>query len=111
MYTLAIEDTVELQVKLTVKVKSVAKLFSFTITATRMAQSEIEARVLDKENKVGDFLAEVITGWSGQRLVLADNGEPADFSADALRALLDVAGVANVIFSVYLRENGAKEKN
>ncbi len=111
MYTLAIEDTVEIPVKFTLKVKGVAKLFAFTLTADRLAQDEISARLEDKESKVRDFIAEVVTGWSGQRLVLDAEGQPAEFTPEALSSMLNVAGVAGVIFSAYLKECGAKEKN
>ena len=111
MFTLAVEDTVEVPVKFTLKAKSVAKLFAFTLTATRLAQDEITARLEDKEKKVKDFMADVVTDWSGQRLVLGDDGAPAAFSPEALDALLNVAGVASVCFSAYFKECGAKEKN
>lgn len=111
MFTLAIEDTVEVPVKFTLKVKSVAKLFSLTLIAIRLPQDEISSRLEDKEKKVKDFLIDLVTGWSGQRLVLDASGEPAEFSPEALDALLNVAGVASVCFGAYFKECGAKEKN
>lgn len=111
MYTLAIEDTVDVPVKFTLKAKSVAKLFSFTLTCTRLAQDEISARMEDKENKVKEFMTELVTGWSGQRLVLDAKGEPAEFSPEALAAMLNAPGVAMVCFNAYLKDCGAKEKN
>ncbi|MDO9277130.1 MAG: hypothetical protein Q7U05_01025 [Polaromonas sp.] len=111
MFTLAVENTVEVPVKFTLKNKGVARLFSFTLIADRLPQDDISARLEDKERKVKDFMADVITGWSGQRLLLDATGEPAEFSAEALEALLNVAGVASVCFTAYLKECGAKEKN
>lgn len=110
MFTLAVENTVEVPVKFTLKNKGVARLFSFILTAERLPQDEISARLEDKERKVKDFMADVVSGWSGQRLVL-DAAEPAEFSPEALEALLNVAGVAAVCFTAYLKECGAKEKN
>ena len=113
MFTLAVENTVEVPVKFTLKNKGVARLFSFILTAERLPQDEISTRLEDKERKVKDFMAEVISGWSGQRLVLdaAEPAQPAEFSPEALEALLNVAGVAAVCFTAYLKECGAKEKN
>ena len=111
MFTLAIENTVEIPVKFTLKNKGAARLFGFNLVAERLPQDEITARLEDKERKIKDFMADVISGWSGQRLVLDTAGEPAEFSPEALEALLNVAGVAAVCFTAYLKECGAKEKN
>jgi hypothetical protein len=111
MFTLAIENTVDFPVKFSIKSKNITKVFAFNLTATRLEQEEIQTKLEDKEKKVKDFIADVVTGWSGQRLVLGTNGEPAEFDAEALDALLNVAGVATVCFAAYLKECGAKEKN
>lgn len=111
MKTLAISNTSEISVKFTLKEGSVNKLFAFTFTAVRLDQDEISERMDDKNKKVKDFMADVITGWSGQRLVLEDNGEPAAFSAEALAMMLNVMGVAGILFAAYLKDCGAKEKN
>lgn len=110
-YLLAIDDTVEFQVKFTIKSKGVMKLFSVTLEATRLSQPEISERLENKEKTVSAFISEVVTGWSGQRLVLDGNGNPAEFSPEALDAMLSVAGVAGLCFTAYLKECGAKEKN
>ena len=111
MKTLAISNTSEISVKFTLKEGSVNKLFAFTFTAVRLDQDEISERMDDRNKKVKDFMADVITGWSGQRLVLEDNGEPAAFSAEALAMMLNVMGVAGILFAAYLKDCGAKEKN
>lgn len=111
MYTLAIQNTAEVAVKFTLKDGSALKTFAFTFSADRLEQDEISARLEDKEKKVKDFMAEVITGWSGQRLVLGSDGQPAEFKPESLAALLNVAGVAAVLFNAYLKDCGAKEKN
>lgn len=111
MFTLAIQNTAEVAVKFTLKDGKALKTFAFTFTAERLEQDEISARLEDKEKKVRDFMSEVITGWSGQRLVLDKDGEPAEFSREALDAMLNVAGVAVVLFNAYLKDCGAKEKN
>jgi hypothetical protein len=111
MKTLAIQNSTEIAVKFTLKEGSVQKLFAFSFTATRLDQDEIQERLEDKDRKVKSFMAEVITGWAGQRLVLEDNGQPADFSPEALEMLLNVMGVAVILFNAYLKDCGAKEKN
>lgn len=111
MRTLAIENTTEVSVKFTLKEGKVNKLFAFTFTATRLDQDEIQERLEDKERKVKAFMAEIITDWQGQRLVLDDAGQPADFSPEALEMLLNVMGVAVICFNAYFKDCGAREKN
>jgi hypothetical protein len=113
MYKLAIEDTVEVNVKFTLKTGKVNKTFTAVLTATRLEQEDIAARMTEAEFKYKEFLlAEgIITGWSGQRLVLDADGEPADFNPEALGLFLSTQGVAKICFEAYQRECGAKEKN
>lgn len=111
MKTLSISNTSEISVKFTLKEGSVNKLFAFSFTAERLDQDEINERLEDKNKKVKDFMAEVIKGWSGQRLVLEDNGEPAEFSQEALAMMLNVMGVGGILFNAYLKDCSAKEKN
>lgn len=111
MKTLAISNTSEISVKFTLKEGSVNKLFAFSFTAIRLDQDEITERIEEKNKKVKDFMAEVITGWSGQRMVLEDNGEPAAFSQEALAMMLNVMGVGSILFNAYMKDCGAKEKN
>ena len=111
MKTLSISNTSEISVKFTLKEGVVNKLFAFSFTAERLDQDEITERLEDKNKKVKDFMAEVIKGWSGQRLVLEDNGEPAEFSQEALAMMLNVMGVGRILFDAYLKDCGAKEKN
>lgn len=113
MYKLAIEDTVEVPVKFTLKTGKVNKTFTATLTAQRLEQEDIAERMQDAEFKYKEFLlgADIITGWSGQRLLLDESGEPAPFGPEALGQFLSVQGVAKVCFEAYQRECGAKEKN
>lgn len=110
-FVLAVEDTVEVQVKFSVKSKGVLKAFSVTLEADRLSQSEVNETFDNKEQKVTDFLMKVVKGWSGQRLVLDSDGNPAEFSTEALEAFFSVAGVAGLCFNAYFKECGAKEKN
>lgn len=111
MRTLAIQNTVEVNVKFTLKEGRVSKPFAFTFMANRLEQDDITERLESKDKRIKDFMADVMTDWQGQRLVLEDNGEPSPFGQEALGMLLNVAGVASVCFNAYLKECGAKEKN
>ena len=111
MKTIAISDTANVPVKFTVKDGNVNKLFAFSFTAKKYSQDEVGESLDEKDRKIKDFMAEVITGWSGQRLVLDDNGEPSAFDAEGLDMMLNVMGVANVMFGAYFKECAAKEKN
>lgn len=111
MYKLTIQNTAQVKVKFTLKDKGVDRLFVFTLDATRLEQDEISSRLEEKEKKIKDFMSDLITGWDGQRLVLNQDDTPATFSPEALDVLLNVPGVAAVIFNAYLKDCGAKEKN
>lgn len=111
MFKLAVEDVVTPKVKFTLANKGVEKLFAFSFTATRLPQDDINTRLENKDRKVSDVMRELITGWKDQRLVLNPDDTPADFSAEALDAMLNVAGVGVVLFNAYFKECGAKEKN
>ncbi len=111
MFTLALEDTVEVPVKFTLKVGKVNKAFAFTLDATRHTQDEIEEWTTDKNRKIKDILTDVVTGWSGQKLVLGENKEPADFTPESFAAMLGVQGVAGTIYVAYLNECGAKVRS
>jgi hypothetical protein len=111
-FTLAVEEVVEVPVKFTLKSKGVEKLFSFPFFATRLSQDDITTMLADKDQKIKDFLPNVVTGWSGQSLVIdAATDKPADFGPEALDAMLNAPGVASVFFNSYMKEVGAKEKN
>jgi hypothetical protein len=109
MYTLAIDNVVEVPVKFTLKAGKVNKPFSATLIATRLSKEESEAQA--DGTSIKDFLLDNITGWEGQRLVLDGEGSPAKFSREALDAFLSVSGVLMVCWQAYLKECGAKEKN
>jgi hypothetical protein len=109
-YTLSIQDTVEVPVKFTLKEGKVNKTFAFSLIAMRQPQNVIEQWVKDDQRAVKDILAEIVTGWSGQTLVMEDD-KPAEFSEEAFAAMLDAPGVAGRCYLAYLTECGAKAKN
>ncbi len=113
MYTLAIEDTVEVPVKFTLKTGKVHKEFKFTLIAKRLPQDVISDRLKEVEFKFVEFMAtpDLVTGWRDQRLVLDESGAPAEFCEEAFTLLLKTQGVAQACFNAYQKEAGAKEKN
>lgn len=112
-FTIAVGNTVEVPVKFTLKEKKVNKVFSFTLEAQRREQDEITSRMAENEYKFREALLalDCFTGWSGQRLVLGADGNPAEFSVEAFTAMLSVPMVAKIVYQTYLAEVGAKEKN
>jgi hypothetical protein len=109
-FTLSIQDAVEVPVKFTLKEGRVNKQFSFTLTAIRRPQADIDQWVKDDQRMIKDILAEVVTDWKGQTLVM-DGDKPAEFSQEAFEAMLDAPGVAQQCYIGYLTECRAKAKN
>lgn len=110
-FKLAIANTVKVPVKFTLNNGDKIAAFSFNVTCDRLDQAEIKSRLGDGDALISEFLADVITGWDGQKLVVEEDGTPAGFDAEALDMLLGTAGVSLVIFNAYLKECGAKVKN
>jgi hypothetical protein len=108
MFAISIEDTVTVPVKFTMRERAVDKLFSFSLTGQRKTQDEIEEQ---PELSVKDFLLENISDWSGQRLVVLENKEPAPFSKDAFEFMLKQPGLLGIVWAAYTRACGGKEKN
>lgn len=110
MFTLAIENVVEVPVKFTLKVGKVNKPFGVTLTARRLSKEESDNMAADQSVK--DFLLDNVSAWSDQRLVLDSvTGEPAPFSREAFDAFLSVTGVLGICWNAYVRECAGKEKN
>lgn len=110
-FKLAIADVVEFGLKFSVNDAGKPKAFSFTVLGQRIAQETLLAELKDPDLSVGDFLVRHLTGWRGQTLLIDEYDDtPAAFSVDALRALLNVTGVAGILLQAYLEANGAKGK-
>lgn len=108
LFKIAIGNIVQIPVKFTLRDGSVDKLFSHTLTAARRTPDEIEEQ---PELSVKDFLLDNVTDWSGQRLVLTENNEPAAFSREAFDCMLKQPGVLGVTWAAYQRQCASKEKN
>ena len=113
-FKVSISDTVPVPVKGTIKNDDgTDRAFSFTLQCKRLPAAEMRKDVKDGERPAGEIVTKVATGWKDQDLVLdPDNGDaPAEFSAEAMEAMLDIPGMAMVCFQSYLNEAGAKQKN
>jgi hypothetical protein len=111
LFKLAISNTVTFQVKGSVP-DSAGKdqPFSFTLTADRVKQSDIEAILAELGKgggQVSDWLADRVTGWSG---VQNEDGADMAYSREAFEQLLDLVGMSGVIFGAYVEACGARGK-
>jgi hypothetical protein len=82
----------------------------FKLTCERRGAEEMKDQ-LDSNFNVKTFMKEVTTGWEDQRLVLTEDGKPAEFDLEALDALLDISGLAMVCFVAYGNAAAAQGKN
>lgn len=108
---LAIQNSVKVPVKFTLNNSGKVAAFSYSVVCDRIDQDEIKARLNNQDEMISDFLAQIITGWEGQTLVVEEDGTPADFDAESLSLMLTTAGVSLAIFQSYMKECGAKTKN
>ncbi len=111
MYKLAVADVVKVPVKFNLNTGNKISAFAFSLACTRLDQKSLKQIVDDDNETISEVVKRIATGWQGQTLVLDADDKPAEFSADALDAMLSVPGVAPVAWTAYLKEVGAKEKN
>lgn len=108
-YKLTISDTVEVPVKFEVKDGGSMIRFDFALLAKRLPAAAFADLGRDDSGRtVADFLAEQITGWRGQRLVVDDDGDPVPFSPEALSVMLSLVGLAGLAFEAYVQACGAR---
>jgi hypothetical protein len=110
-FRLVVADVVDFPVKFTVNDGGASKPFAINLQAKRLPQDAFR-RLAEggSDATVGEFLAEHVTGWRGQKLVVDDAGQPADFSPEAFACLLSLVGVAGLAFAAYLEACGAQGK-
>lgn len=78
--------------------------FQFSLMARRIGLDAYrEALGEGSTVTVREFLTANVTGWSGQRLVVDDDGEPAAFGPEAFELLLGVVGMEQTLLAAYLR--------
>jgi hypothetical protein len=109
-YRLVIANVVEVPVRFTVSDGGKPRAFNCTLLAKRIPTEDLRVAMTDDDRTVAEFLCEQVTGWRGQTLVQDEDGQPAEFSLDALAAMFTVPGLAGVTFSSYLDVCSAKGK-
>lgn len=100
-YKLIIDDVVEFDVKGVINGRQ-AKPFKFKLTAARISTEQYRAGVAE-DRSIRDVLVEHVRGWDGQQLVFTEDDQPADFTAEALEALLGIYGMEQYIWVAYLQ--------
>lgn len=89
--------------------------FDFTLTMTRATAAEIRSiREVDEHGErrsLVDEIAPRVTGWTG--IVDAATGEPVPCTAENVCALLEIVGMAALVWTAYLKGCSvrSKEKN
>ena len=111
-YKLAISDTMVVPIKGTLSENGKPLPFKFSLICDRLGAQELkEMLTQNDEVLLKDFVSERTRGWKDQTLVLEQDDTPAEFSSDALDALLDIPGMALMCFNGYVGESNAKQKN
>lgn len=114
---LAVSDQVIVPVKFSLKDGLGLKSFSFNLICNRLTAEEWEESVTDPQTelrtnkRIRQTMADVTTGWEGQKFVLDDHGQPAEFCAEARDIMFAASGVLDVIVMSYMKESGARAKN
>lgn len=102
MYKLNVSDTVEFPVTLTVNDAGTPREFTLRLQAKRLTDQALDA-ARDSNLKTEAFLAEHITGWRDQTLVVQADGSPADYTPEAFAVLLGVGGARLAVLAAYQR--------
>jgi hypothetical protein len=111
-YKLAIADVIGVKVKGKYTDEAgVDKPLEFVLFCDRCNAEEMKAAVSDKDETAFDFFDKHASGWKGQKLVLEEDGTPAAFSADALKALMSISGMAALCWHSYVQQVQATAKN
>lgn len=109
-FRLAVGNIVEILVKFSVNDGGKMRAFGFTLLGKRLPADELQRVAQDDTTTVAEFLTASLTGWRDQTLVLDESGAPAPYSVDALAAMLQLPGVAGLVFTAYLEACGTKGK-
>lgn len=107
---IAVEDTLEFPVKITLNDAGKLRGFSFSLVAKRKPAPDMVAFLQNMGSlsfgagyeETCALLREVVTGWKGQTLVVDDEtGAPAAFSRDGFELMLGLLGVASTMLLSY----------
>lgn len=85
--------------------------FKFTLICKRLNAEDLKVALEGGAAQVDEFVANVVTGWRDQRLVLESDDTPAEFCPESLAALLNISGMGMLCFTSYMKEATAKAKN
>lgn len=104
-YRLVIGDVISVPVKGTLQVDGGAELcFDFKLQMRRLPRQEFEGVIEPGSgHPVDSFVLSNTVGWSGQQIVLDEQGEPAAYSAEALDCMLTIVGMPQRIFQDYMQ--------
>jgi hypothetical protein len=113
---LGISNKVRVPLKFKMQDGANVRQFNFTLECDRLSTDEFQKRNQDdngvvSNEKIKENMLGITTGWSGQQLVLDDDGQPAAFSQEALEFMFGVAGVLDVAVTSYMKESTATVKN
>lgn len=110
-YKIAIGNMIDVDVVGKLDDGGTQKNFKFKLKCERLSQDEMTKRIENKDESIKDFIESVTSGWADQRLILNDDDTPADYSPDALGALMSIAGMPMFLYQSYLKSVAVKEKN
>lgn len=111
-YKLAIDDIVGVKVEgKNVGMDGTEKPFKFILQCQRKNAQAMRDVLADHDETAGAFIEKNAVGWQKQTMVLDEEGQPAAFSAEALRALLGISGMAMLCWQSYLQQVQATAKN
>jgi hypothetical protein len=111
-YKVAVGDVVSVPVEGTLSDASGAPVpFKFDLVCTRKTAEEMRVMSANGSRLVKDIMAEVVTGWKDQRLVLEEDDSAAAFCPEAFEILMNIANMPMVCYSAFVNEQGAKAKN
>lgn len=110
---LAIEDVVGVKVEgKNIDKAGVEKPFKFILVCERYTSEQMKAIAQgNAEDNAFALFEKIARDWSGQKLVLEDDGTPAAFSLEALRLMLTIPGLAFLCWVAYREQVGATAKN
>jgi hypothetical protein len=90
--------------------------FQFSVDAPRLSTSDdvraLDGAVQEAEKRgsltpITDVLVERFTGWAGP---MDENGVPVPFGADACRQLLNLTGMASLVYAKYIASCSAQAR-
>jgi hypothetical protein len=107
---MVISDQVGIKVKGTINDPAgIPQPFDFNLVCQRLDAEQIKVRLNSaSDDSISGFLVDIVESWSGVR---DEDDKFLPYSADALRQLCRIPGIATLTLQTYLAEAGAKAKN